>query len=64
MDNFLTPKLFALLKVHVGICGFQFPEFLDAWQVELLDPDRLYSEEHEKVATVSKGYAPLSRDVV
>ena len=31
--------LFVLLKLHVGICGFQFPEFLNAWQVEELDPD-------------------------
>ena len=40
--QFLDTKLFALLKLHVGICGFQFPEFPKAWQVELLDPDRLY----------------------
>ena len=56
--------LFALLKLHVGICRFQFPEFLNAWQVEELDPDSFDCEEHKNVASVSKGYPPLIWAVV
>ena len=46
--------LVSLLKLHVGIFGFQFPMREDKWlwQVDELGPYRVDLESHEKVATV------------
>ena len=54
----------SLLKSHDAGWGIQFAEFLEAWQVEELDPDRVDCELHIKVATVSKGYSPFTSDVL
>ena len=46
--------IFSLPKLHVGVCGSQFPKIktVEVWQVDEIDPDRENPESHEKVATV------------
>ena len=48
--------LIVLLRLHVGVSSFQFPEI---WQVSEMDPNREYPSEHEKVALVSMAYPPF-----
>ena len=49
--------LFSLPKLHVGVCGSQFPksETVEVWQVDEIDKNRGNPESHEKVATVFTG---------
>ena len=56
----LDTNIKPLLKLQVGIPGFQFAELMEASQVDELDPDRFDWELHMKVTTVSKGDSPFT----
>ena len=54
----------SLLKLHVGVSGFQCATLSEAWQAEELNPDRFDWESHRKVATVCNMYLPFSSIVL